>query len=212
MTGFHGFPEAALDFYEDLEIDNTKSFWTAHKEIYDSSVKQPMVALLAALEPEFGDGKVFRPYRDVRFAKDKTPYKTHQGGYVAVSAATGWYVQVDARGVMVGAGFYDASTERLGWFRDAIVDNRLGRKLERVVAALEAAGWEVGGDTLKTTPRGYDADHPRIELLRHKTLMVRRHYGFEPWIHTPALLDRIREDWRALRPLVSWVLTHARDD
>ena len=83
-----------------------------------------MQALLLALEPEFGDGKVFRPYRDVRFAKDKTPYKTHQGGYVAVAPATGWYVQVDARGVMVGAGFYDASAERLGRFRDAIVDNR----------------------------------------------------------------------------------------
>ena len=54
-------------------------------------------------------------------------------------------------------------------------------------------------------PRGYDADHPRIELLRHKTLTVRRHYGFEPWIHTPALLDRVRDDWRAAKPLVDWV-------
>lgn len=205
MTGFQGFPEAALDFYDDLETDNTKSFWTAHKEIYETAVRQPMQALLLALEEEFGDGKIFRPYRDVRFAKDKTPYKTHQGGYVAAAPATGWYVQVDARGVLVGAGFYDASAERLGWFRDAIVDDRLGRRLERIVAALEKDGWEVGGACLKTTPRGYDAEHPRIELLRHKTLTVRRHYGFEPWIHTSALLDRIRDDWRSAKPLVDWV-------
>lgn len=205
MSGFEGFPEAALDFYDDLEMDNSKSFWTEHKEIYETAVKQPMQALLLALEPEFGEGKIFRPYRDVRFAKDKTPYKTHQGGYVAAAPATGWYVQVDARGVLVGAGFYDASAERLGRFRDAIVNERSGRKLKRIVTALESAGWEVGGDCLKTSPRGYDADHPRIDLLRHKTLTVRRHYGFESWIHSAELLDRVREDWRTAKPLVAWV-------
>ena len=79
MSGFRGFPVEALDFYDDLEMDNTKSFWTAHKDVYDTAVKAPMTALVAALEPEFGRAKVFRPYRDVRFAKDKTPFKTHQG-------------------------------------------------------------------------------------------------------------------------------------
>src|SRR3978361_153264 len=101
MTGFNGFPEAALDFYDDLETDNTKSFWTARREIYETAVKAPMVALRAALEPEFGPGKVFRPYRDVRYAKDKTPYKNHQGGFISNGPSAGWYVQVDPRGVMV---------------------------------------------------------------------------------------------------------------
>ena len=82
-TQFAGFPVAALDFYDDLEVDNTKSFWTAHKQVYDECVKAPMTAFCAALESEFGPAKVFRPYRDVRFAKDKTPYKTHQGAFVA---------------------------------------------------------------------------------------------------------------------------------
>jgi uncharacterized protein (DUF2461 family) len=74
---FTGFPLAALDFYDDLEMDNTKAFWTAHKDVYETAVRAPMAALVAALEPEFGPAKVYRPYRDVRFAKDKTPYKTH---------------------------------------------------------------------------------------------------------------------------------------
>src|SRR5687768_12659458 len=110
---FTGFPVAALDFYNDLERDNTKSFWAAHKDVYDTCVKAPMVALTGALEQEFGPAKVFRPYRDVRFAKDKTPYKNHQGAFVAAGPSTGWYVQVSSPGVRVGAGFYEASSERL---------------------------------------------------------------------------------------------------
>lgn len=70
---FTGFPEAALDFYDDLEIDNTKSFWEAHKTVYAEAVKAPMTALTDALADEFGPAKVFRPYRDVRFAKDNSP-------------------------------------------------------------------------------------------------------------------------------------------
>jgi uncharacterized protein (TIGR02453 family) len=202
---FTGFPVAALDFYDDLEMDNTKSFWAAHKETYDSAVKAPMTELVTALEPEFGRAKIFRPYRDVRFGKDKTPYKTHQGAYVAVGPATGWYVQVSAPGVRVGAGFYNADAAGLAAFRASVADDRTGPELEKLLRRLTKAGWTVGGDTLKTAPRGYDADHPRIELLRHKSLSVGRDYGFEPVIHTPELLDKVRADWRAARPFVEWV-------
>jgi uncharacterized protein (TIGR02453 family) len=210
---FTGFPVAALDFYDDLEMDNTKSFWEKQRAVYEESVKKPMVALMAALTPEFApDGrtaKIFRPYRDVRFAKDKTPYKTHQGAYVAVAPSTGWYVQVSAAGVRTGAGFYEASGERLSAFREAIAHDRTGPELEAIVRRLEKAGVTIGGDRLKTTPRGYDADHPRIALLRHKTLTVGRELGFGPEISTPQLLDLVRRDWRAYRPLVEWVVANS---
>ena len=202
---FAGIPVAALDFYDDLEVDNTRSFWEKHKAVYNDSVKAPMTALCAALEPEFGSAKVFRPYRDVRFAKDKTPYKTHQGAFVPCGPSTGWYVQVSAQGVRTGAGFYEASSAGLAAIRAAIDEELTGQELERIIATLRADGWEVGGDRLKTSPRGYDADHPRIELLRHRSLTAGRSHGFEPVIHTPELLDVIRDDWRALRPLVEWV-------
>ena len=202
---FTGFPVAALDFYDDLEMDNTKSFWAAHKETYETAVRTPMTALVAELEEEFGPAKIFRPYRDVRFAKDKTPYKTHQGAYVALSSAIGWYVQVSAPGVRVGAGFYDADSARLAAYRAAVAGDRTGPELEKILHKLTKAGWEVGGDRLKTSPRGYDADHPRIELLRHKSLTIGKNYGFEPFIHTSELLDRVRADWRAARPFVEWV-------
>ena len=208
MTAFQGFPSAALDFYDDLEMDNTKSFWTAHKDIYDSSVRAPMTALIAALEPEFGRAKIFRPYRDVRFAKDKTPYKTHQGAFVAAGPACGWYVEISARGVRTGAGFYDASGSDLARIRESIDHEATGKELQRVLAKLDKAGFEIGGETLKTTPRGYAADHPRIELLRHKSVIASRVIGFEPVIHTPELLDLVRKDWRATRPLVEWAQRH----
>jgi uncharacterized protein (TIGR02453 family) len=207
---FTGFPSQALDFYDDLEVDNTRSFWEKHKGTYEYSVKRPMVALCAALEEEFGEAKVFRPYRDVRFAKDKTPYKTAQGAFVEVGPATGWYVEVSARGVRTGAGFYDASGPRMAAIRTAIDDDRRGDHLARMLKKLEANGWRIGGHVLKTAPRGYDQLHPRINLLRHKSLTIGHDYGFEPIIHTPELLEAVRDDWRTLRPFVEWV-TSAED-
>ena len=208
MSAFTGFPDAALDFYDDLEVDNTKSFWEKHKRVYTESVRHPMTALCEALAPEFGDAKVFRPYRDVRFAKDKTPYKTHQGAFAAAGPATGWYVEISARGLRVGAGFYEASGERLAAIREAMADDKSGPQLQRVLRKLQKAGFEISGERLKTSPRGYAADHPRIELLRHQQLFAGKSFGFEG-LDSPEVLDRVRDEWRVLRPLVEWVAAHA---
>ncbi|MGN6253256.1 MAG: DUF2461 domain-containing protein [Marmoricola sp.] len=210
MDDFTGFPVAAFDFYDDLELDNTKSFWEAHKGIYAASVRAPMVALTGALAAEFGAAKVFRPYRDVRFARDKTPYKDHQGAFVAAAPATGWYVEIAAPGFRVGAGFYHAEPADLARIRTGFTDERRGAELEQLLAQLQAAGFERGGETLRTAPRGYDASHPRIDLLRHRSLTLGRSYGFDEAIHTPDLLDRVRDDWRTLRPLVEWVARELR--
>jgi uncharacterized protein (TIGR02453 family) len=170
-----------------------------------------MTALTDALAPEFGAAKVFRPFRDVRFAKDKTPYKTNQGAFVAAGPACGWYVEIAARGVRTGGGFYDASSSDLARVRTSIDSEATGKQLEQILAKLRKAGFEIGGDRLKTTPRGYDADHPRIDLLRHKSLTVGRSYGFEPVIHTPDLVEAVRQDWRATRPLIEWVAERLGD-
>jgi uncharacterized protein (TIGR02453 family) len=207
--GFTGFPTAALDFYDDLEMDNTKTFWTANKHVYEESVRAPMTALLASLEEEFGAAKIFRPYRDVRFAKDKTPYKTHQGAFIACGPSTGWYIQISAPGVRVGAGFYEATSDRLARVRAAIVEDRRGKELEKLLDGLVADGWELGGDKLKTTPRGYDVDHPRIDLLRHKSMTLGKSYGFEPIIHSAELVEQVRRDWRATSPFLEWVTANA---
>lgn len=209
--GFTGFTEAALDFYDDLEIDNSRSFWDAHKDVYLTSVKAPVTALTAALEAEFGTAKVFRPFRDVRFAKDKTPYKTHQGAFVGAGPACGWYVEIAARGVRTGAGFYHASASDLGRIRASIANELTGPKLQRILSKLERAGFTIDGDRLKTSPRGYEPDHPRIGLLRHRSLTVGKDYGFEPVIYTPEFADAVRADWKAARPLVDWVCERLGD-
>jgi uncharacterized protein (TIGR02453 family) len=163
-----------------------------------------MLALTAALAEEFGTAKVFRPYRDVRFAKDKTPYKTAQGAFVSVGPATGWYVEIGSPGVRVGGGYYHAGGPDLARIRTAIDTEHSGKELERIVRKLTKNGFEIRGEQLKTTPRGYPPEHPRIDLLRYKSMALGKSYGFKS-LDTPHLLDRIRDDWRALRPLVEWV-------
>src|SRR5437764_502068 len=112
---FRGWPAEALEFYEDLEADNTKSYWQAHKTTYEQCVLAPMLELLTELEPEFGPGKVFRPYRDVRFSADKSPYKTAIGA----TLANGGYVQLSADGLGAGCGMYHLEADQLARFRAA---------------------------------------------------------------------------------------------
>ena len=127
-----------------------------------------------------------------------------------MAPATGWYVEVSPRGIRTGGGFYDASGPRLAAYREAVAHDRHGAELEQVVADLGAEGWEIGGDRLRTTPRGYAADHSRIDLLRHRSLVAGRWIGFEPVIHTPELLDVVRADWSRLRELVEWAARHVQ--
>ncbi|MEU2034746.1 DUF2461 domain-containing protein [Nocardia amamiensis] len=205
MTRFAGFPLAGLDFYEDLEADNSKAFWTANKEIYDRAVKQPMTALVTELEPAFGSAKIFRPYRDVRFAKDKSPYKTAQGAVVRAAPGVGWYVQINAGGLFVGGGFYQGSPDQLAQLRATIDDDVRGPELVAILAKLAAAGFTIGGEQLKTRPKGYDADHPRIDLLRHKSLTCGKEFGAPAWLETPRAAKEVRAAWETMRPLIEWL-------
>lgn len=197
---FTGIPDDALEFYEGLEADNSKTYWSAHKDVYEKAVREPLRALCEKLAPEFGEVYLFRPYRDVRFAKDKSPYKTNQGATVGP-----YYVHLDAAGLSVGAGYYQMASDQIERFRQAVDDDKSGKALGKVVKQARAAGYTVGGDTLKTKPRGYDADHPRIELLRHRSLTGWRELGAPDWLHTVATVDHVSAAWRELAPLRSWL-------
>ncbi len=206
---FSGFPPDAFAFYADLELDNSKAFWSENKHRYETAVAEPMNELLADLEEEFGSGKLFRPYRDVRFSADKSPYKDHQGAYVETGPACGYYVQVSSAGLMLGAGWYAPTPEQVSRYRAAIDAGTPVPALRRQFALLEQSGWEVGGDLLKTRPRGVPADHPDLDLLRHRSVVVSRTFDYElPLLGTAKAGDLVREAWRSCRPVVAWLTEH----
>jgi uncharacterized protein (TIGR02453 family) len=204
---FAGIPVEALDFHEGLEDDNTRSYWTAHRQVYEDAVRAPVVALTEALAPEFGPAKVFRPYQDVRFAKGRAPYKTAQGAVVGNSetGSGALYVQVSAAGLLVAAGFHGMAPDQLARYRAAVDDPRRGEALREVLAAVTAAGHRVGGDLLKTRPRGVAADHPLLDLMRHRSLTASHDYGCPAWLHTPRAAEVVASTWRELAPLNAWL-------
>ena len=202
---FSGWPEEALDFYDGLAADNSKSYWTEHKVTYEQRVLRPMTELTEELAAEFGEPKIFRPYRDVRFSADKSPYKTHIG---AVIGGTG-YVQLSAEGLGAGAGMWQMAPEHLERYRAAVVSDGPGTELEQVIARIEKADITVHGHgELKSAPRGYPADHPRIVLLRYKGLTAWKQWPVAPWLETGAAKDRIISFFRTTQPLCSWLTDH----
>ena len=202
---FRGWPEEAIDFFEGLEADNSRTYWNAHKAVYDDAVRRPMVELLAELAPEFGEGRIFRPHRDVRFSADKSPYKTAIGA----TLAGGGYVQLSAQGLAAACGVYEMGPDQLERYRRAVVEERSGGELETIVARARHAGLEVTGrEVLKTAPRGYPRDHPRVALLRHKGLVTWKQWPVGPWLGTRAAKNRVVELLRASAPLNEWLLAH----
>jgi uncharacterized protein (TIGR02453 family) len=154
---------------------------------------------------------VFRPNRDLRFSPDRSPYKTHQGAIAGPAPGLGYYVGLDAEGLMVGGGFRTHSPAQTDRFRRAI-DSDAGAGLTSIVETLEGHGFVIEGAALKTQPRGYPADHPRIALLRRKELMAVRGVGTPAWLPTAAALDQVREMWRQIRPLAEWVVANVGTD
>ncbi len=200
-TTFRGWSERAIAFYEGLEADNSKAYWQAHKDVYERDVKGPMEALVAELVPDFGDPHLFRPYRDTRFSRDKSPYKT------AIAATVGdCYVQLAASGLMAGAGRYHLDPQELERYRAAVADDRTGRTLQKAVDAAQAAGLERGAmETLKSAPRGYPKDHERIDLLRLKGLVVMRSWTPAAWLGTARAKQRVVEVFSAAAPVLQWL-------
>jgi uncharacterized protein (TIGR02453 family) len=201
-VAFSGWPAEALEFYEGLEADNSKTYWTAHKAVYDEHVLGPMRELTEEMARAVGEPKIFRPYRDVRFSADKTPYKTHIG---ARMGPTG-YLQFSADGLAAGNGLYQMDSGQLARYRAAVDDAITGEELATIIGKLEASGIDVvGTGTLKTAPRGYPADHPRIALLRHKGLYAWRHWPVAPWLETAQAKDRVLSFYKTTVGLSAWL-------
>ncbi len=208
MAGFRGWSPAAFDFYRQLEAENTRDWWLAHKPTYDTEVRAPFDALSELVADEFGPLHVFRPNRDTRFSKDKTPYKTQCYAITEGEGGERYYVGISTRGLAVGAGFWMMAPDQLERYRHAVDDAGSGEALVDAVAEVEAAKLTIEGHALKTAPRGYPRDHARIELLRRKSIAALRQWEPAAWIGTKGAADRIVGAWRAAAPLNAWLATH----
>jgi uncharacterized protein (TIGR02453 family) len=184
-----------------LEADNSKTYWHANKDRYEQLVRAPMEELIEELAPEWGEGKIFRPYRDIRFSSDKSPYKTNIAAVIGAG-----YVQLSADGLAAGSGMWEMAPDQLEHYRQAVSENRPGSALEGIVAKARAAGLTVNGHgELKTAPKGYPKDHPRIELLRYKGLITWREWPVQAWLGTRQAKDRVVEFLRQSKPLHAWL-------
>jgi len=203
MATFKGWPEDFQPFFIGLELDNSKKYFEANRRTYEDSVKGPMVALIESLEPDFGPGKVFRANRDIRFSKDKSPYKTNIAADVGMGARGG-YLSLDARGFTVATGRYMMSPEEIAKFRKKVAADGPGAQLAAIVSTLRKLGYDIGGEELKRVPPPWPQDHPRAELLRRKSLYVWKNYGLKPWLGSSSARRYVVKTWSDAQPLNDW--------
>lgn len=207
MSEFTGFPRAAVTFLRDLEANNDRAWFKEHRGRYDEHLAGPALALGRDLA-RFGSVKLFRPYNDTRFHA-KPPIKEHIGIPFGIEGATGYYVELSLDGLFVAAGMYSPAPDQVARLREAVADDRTGPKLAAAIDTARAGGLAPSEPDLKRVPRGFDAGHPREELLRHRRLVVQHREPKLPrWLHSAEAADRIGAWFDAATPTVRWLRDH----
>jgi len=189
MKEFKGFPKDFFGFFKELKKNNNREWFNDNKQRYQESVVEPMGEYISAMAPRLHaisphykadprphGGSMFRIYRDTRFSKDKTPYKTHAACHFRHEAgrdahAPGFYVHIETDGISVGAGIWRPPSKQLGLIREFIADNPSAwDKLIKSSSVKRLGG--IQGDSLKRPPRGYQADAKHIEDLKRKSFYL----------------------------------------
>lgn len=203
MPGFSGFPPEAFAFFANLAKHNDREWFHAHKDVYERACREPMKALMAAIDPPLGAGWMSRINNDMRFNRDRAPYKTR-----IEAGVKGHYVSVGARGMYVGTGFYKPEPAALRTLRESMAADVSGKKLEAIIAALRRKGYTVAThESSAGPPRGYPSDHPRIELLKMKDIHAGR--MLEPAVlSAPKALAQVQKIMRDLKPFSDWMRTY----
>jgi uncharacterized protein (TIGR02453 family) len=225
---FEGFADRERRFFRGLARNQNREWFERHRREYEEGWLAPMKVLLAEVRERIdaffpqhplGQPKVFRIYRDVRFAKDKSPYKTHIGGYVGIdgagqgpSAAAPLYVHLGAREVFVCAGQYMMDPGQLGRFREAVLDDRRGGELVAILRKVTRAGFALDShEVLQRVPRGVDPGHPRADLLKRKGLIVTFPDPAPKLLVSRTLVDWLVRHTRRVVPLVEWLAALGED-
>ncbi len=219
---FRGFPSACPRFYAGLARHNDREWFAAHKEEYLRDVVAPaqafvveMGARLRRLAPAIrfdprpgGSGSIFRIYRDTRFSKDKSPYKTHLGIFFWEGErkwGPGFYFHLEPPRLQLYVGKYVFDKEELAAWRAAVDDTRRGAALAALVLKARRAGFELGGANYKRVPAGFAADHPRADLLRHDSVWLCSDEKVPAALRSRKLLDWCFRRFQGMAPLHRWL-------
>lgn len=217
---FDGFPREGIDFMKRLKRNNTRAWFEKHKEEYETFVKLPMQSLIVALQPHFEKfapefevnpkKSIFRIYRDVRFSKDKTPYKTHVAAHFVLSGkpkgveGSGFYLHIEPGEVFLGGGIYMPDSDQLKKIRRAIADHP-----EQFLSIMKQGNFKktfgtLQGEKLQRVPQGYDPGHPMAEWLKHKQFFL-----WVEWSETKCLKEKFVDEvavlFKAATPMVRFL-------
>jgi uncharacterized protein (TIGR02453 family) len=206
VSAFQGFQPEAIDFLRELEANNNRDWFKANRPRYDEYLIAPATALGKDLA-DLGRPHLFRPWNDTRF-RPGPPIKEQVGLAIGYEGAGGFYVELSLDGLMVAAGLHNPAPDQVDRLRQAVDAGSTAASLKHAIARAEDAGLELNAPDLVRAPRGYPADHPRLELLRRRSLTVAHRHDIGPWLHRPAAGTRIREELQAAAPLVRWLRKH----
>jgi len=215
---FPGFSAAGMEFLRELKENNDREWFTPRKAIYERELRLPMIELVRAIHGEMlsfapqyvGEPAkcVFRVYRDTRFAKDKTPYRTHIAAVFfrngLVKQGPGYYFVVSPEGVYVEGGIYDPEPNALLAVRQLIAGEFDEFRKTFEPAKIGKLVGEIHGASITRPPKGFDPEHPAIEHLKRKS----HHFiaRLEPELATtPKLLPELVKRFRAMTPLVEFL-------
>jgi uncharacterized protein (TIGR02453 family) len=201
--GFTGFPRGATGFFRDLARNNNREWFQAHKDVYERACRDPLKALVAELDP-IATTRISRINRDMRFARDGAPYRTHLAAGVGRN-----YLNLSAEGLWIGTGMYRPEPPTLQKLRSAIDADTSGRELVRIVGVLRRKGYNVDThESVNSTPRGFAADHPRIDLLRMKDIFAGKMIKPGPVLASRKAVAAVRKVMDDVHPLSEWLRRH----
>jgi uncharacterized protein (TIGR02453 family) len=206
MAGGALWPREAVAFLRELEDHNDRDWFKANRGRWEEAIRAPTQALAEALA-DFGRPRTFRPYRDTRFHPGP-PIKEQVGLAVGYEGAGGFYVELSLDGIFVATGLHNPQRDQVARLREGFDDGRRAGKLARALKQAAEAGLRLPEPELKRGPRGYPADHPRMELLRRRSLIASQRHPLGAWVHRPGAVDRVRTQFEAGRPLVRWIREH----
>jgi uncharacterized protein (TIGR02453 family) len=217
---FQGFPREGIAFLERLKKNNTRPWFQKHKDEYDQLVKFPMQCLISSLAQRLADEipdipfnprkSIFRIYRDVRFSKNKAPYKTNIAasfdlrGTKSPTESPGLYLGIQPGEVFIGGGLYMPSGDQLKKIRASIADHP--EEFLRIIQdrTFKRTFRDIMGEKLVKAPLGYSKDHSMISYLRYKQFYVGVESGHEPCLR-PKFVDSVAKVFREAMPFVRWL-------